>query len=159
MSYSFWFIKIYPSAVINVCDSKIYSINCALWCNTVINSKRIYAELDLHSRITYEITRALIFNFGRNARLMTRMLQFIDDYDMTKELSWASWIDRRKANSVARSRGLAFFFLALTYFSFLQDGFRRRISPIGGRFVAQLWSYRGRDIASQAARFARIYAS
>lgn len=35
---------------------------------------------------------------------MTRMLQFIDDYDVTKGVSWAGWIDRWKANSVAWTR-------------------------------------------------------
>lgn len=83
---------------------------------------------------------------------MTRMLQFIDDYDVTKEVCIVGELDR----SIAGKQILFAFFFSLAYFSFLQDGFQRRIAPIGGRFVAQLWTYRGRDIASQATR---IYAS
>lgn len=64
-----------------------------------------------------------------------------------------SWIDRRKTNSVR----LFFFFLSLSRtFSSQQDGFRRRIAPIGGRFCRAImdmsWA------SDRVSGCARIYA-
>lgn len=108
---------------------KYIHLNCALWCNTVINSRRIYTEqreliytVGLHTK-----SCTLIFNFGRNTRLMTWLLQFIDDYDVTKEVSWAGWIDRRKANSLAFAWTRLFFLLSRTFRSYkMASGDRSR---------------------------------
>lgn len=66
---------------------------------------------------------------------MTRLLQFIDDYDVTKEVSWASWIDRRKANSTAFAWTRLFFLLSRTFRSCKMasgDG-SRRLAAVSSR--------------------------